>query len=478
MSEPLNLTDLIYCESTRNVDNMIAQFEKDRYKVIDLIENNIDELINTIWTSKGPVGFDDKCLFNMGNTLKEKSLEDRIERNIIINEAVVNYHSCPQCKNMKRIFDSAKNQVGNPFYIECGNYAGSQLVITESKINHISIIKESPPPAVTRALSNPYINTSFLKCNNNNNKIVNYVGSDPFTNNLLINWYLEKKLTTMHIPNIIKMHIGFICGYKGYNLYEYPDIGRIRHLQEYPEYLKQEYKPSPTAKGEDKVPFSKDVTRGIIMQLFATLHSLRPYDFSHGGPSSRSILLKKENCSYLYDGVHVEGPATIKLCDFQHAGITVGNTRFYNKSTVSEEELLRSTFKPIIEIKNLDGSDNNSLIYRINDPTKDIQGSILFMYVKHLGLPIYQSSFDAYGFMISLMADHSFYSSVMKDEAAYNLWKGMWLPEEYEKIHNKMKLLHRSPDPATRVDKVMKVLAGFGLKCNMIESGWNMIKRW
>jgi len=38
--------------------------------------------------------------------------------------------------------------------------------------------------------------------------------------------------------------------------------------------------------------------------------------------------------------------------------------------------------------------------------------------------------------------------------------------------------LHDSHDPITRVDKTLRVLAGFGLRCDMIEYGWNQIKRW
>jgi hypothetical protein len=227
------------------------------------------------------------------------------------------------------------------------------------------------------------------------------------------------------------------------------------------------------------------MVKGIIMQLFVVLHALKSYDFSHGGPSSRSILFKKEICSYLYDGVHVEGPITLKLCDLNHSGITVCNKRFYNKSVIADEEMLKKPFRPIIDTVsitpfsfNRNNADQTVTIYRLKDPNQYLQEAMLFMYIKHLGLPIYQSSFDVYGFMISLMADRAFYITVMSDESMYSLWRSMWMPDEFELVQDKIQKIHKYPDPMTRVDKVLRFLAGFGLRYDMIDHGWNRIKMW
>jgi len=495
MACPLNSTNISYCESTRNIDNMLEQFKKDRNYVVSNLEHNINRLIIDLWTPSSPVCFDEKCLFNMGRTQQIYTLEERIEGKNIINEGVLNYYACPQCKNMKRLIDFKQTGIGQPFYIECGESAGEQLVITEAKIDKLFIIKESPPLTVERVLANPHI-ANLKKCSAGCNTDVcdiksyesmDYIGLDPFSNNMLINWYINSKLTELGIPNIITMHIAYVCSGKGYSLYEYPNIGRIRHLQEHPEFLEHNGRPSPTAKADDKVPISKDVVKGMIMQLFAALHALKTFDFSHGGPSSRSLLLKNTVCSYMYDGVHVECPITIKLCDLYHAGVTVGNNRLYNKSVIADEELLKKQFKPIIDSititpfsfdRKRDDISETITIYRLKDPRKYFQEALLFMYIKHLGLPIYQSSFDAYGFIVSLMADRAFYATVMSDESMYLLWRGMWLPEEFETIQDRILKLHDSPDPVTRVDKVLRILAGLGLRCDMIEHGWDMIKTW
>lgn len=494
MSCPLNTADISYCETTRNIDNMLSQYKKDREYVISNLESNTNRLIVDLWTPSSPVCFDDKCLFNMGQTQQIYTLEERIEGKNIVNQGVLNYYTCPQCKNMKRLVDFDETKIGEPFHIECGNSAGEQLIITEASIDKLFILKESPPLIVQRVLKNPYI-TNLKKCSAGCNSEVcdiksyesmDYIGLDPFSNNMLINWYVNSKLSDLDIPNVITMHIAYVCSGKGYSLYEYPDIGRVRHLQEHPELLAHSDRPSPTAKADDKVPISKDVTKGMIMQLFATLHALKEYDFSHGGPCSRSLLLKKSVCSYMYDGVHVECPITIKLCDLYHAGITIGNKRLYNKSVIADEEILKKPFKPIIDTTTItpfsfDRSNKSSeqiTIYRLKDPEKYFQEAMLFMYIKHLGFPIYQSSFDAYAFMVCLMADRSFYATVMADESMYLLWRRMWLPSEFEKVQDKILKMHEMPDPASRVDKILRFLTGFGLRCDMIETGWDMIKTW
>ena len=486
-----------YLNICRNVDNMINRFEKDRNYVVSLIDDDINKLINVLWTTESPVCIDNKCLFNMGKTHNTYTLEERIEGTNIINEGVINFHTCPQCKNMKRLLDFSKTKIGEPFLIECGSSVGDKLVIVETKINKLYAIKESPPKSVQKLLNNPHIinlsrcsagclgglkDTCIIKDYNN----ITYLGLDPYTNNMLINWYLNKKLSEVKMSNIINMHIGYVCSGSGYSMYEYPDIGRVRHLQEYPQFLKDDGRPSPTATADTKVPLSKDVVKGIISQLFAVLSFLRKYDFSHGDPSSRSVLFKNVPCSYIYDGVHVDSPITLKLCDLHHSGITVNNKiRLYNKSVIADEEILKKSYKPIIDTVTItpfsfsDDSDKNDItIYRLKDPNKYPKESIMFMYIKHLGLPIYQSSFDAYSFMISLMTDRSFYATVMSDEFTYLLWREMWLPEEFDIIQEKIRKSHKSADPASRVDKVLRILSDLGLRCDMIDHGWDMIKKW
>ena len=462
-----NFKNLDYCESTRNIDNMLSQFRSDRSRVTSLLQSNVQTLVNNLWGSDSLVCYDSKCLFNVGTSVP--SLENSFETDRL--HSISNFYVCPQCRNMRRLLDCNGKDVGKPFRIEHGSLTGSELILIETevpKLYNVFSNKEIIYKIISSSFYNQLRNCSDTCTTSVDYGDIDYLGSDPFSNNLLINWYINDYLENLGINNVIKMYTGFVCGRKGYSLYEYPNIGRLRHLQDYPQYLSSTNRPSPTAKADDKDPLAVETARGIVFQLYAVLHALSMIDFSHGGPSSRSILFKDEPCSYIYDGTHVESPITLKLCDLYYSGITIGNTRLYNKSVIADEQIRRKPFKPIIDI--------NGSTYKLNDPTKNLTETILFMYIKHLGLPIYQSSFDLYGFMVTLMSDRSFYATVMSDEGLYELWKGMWDPSEFDIIQAKMLKLHDSPDPMTRVDKVLRTLAGFNLKCEVLNLGWNYIK--
>ncbi len=409
MSGSFFIGDQDYSETTRNVDLMLEQFSKDRSKITNLLKTNPDTLVSTLWNYNSPISKDDDCLFQIGKSLS-LSIADILEKKSDISDSMINYYVCPQCKNMKRLIDFKKTKEGEPFILECGEKAGSSLYYEEKDIS-LYLIKEKEPKSVKKAYQNPFL-TDLAKCssatcalpsNNSGLSMLNkysqmeYLGSDKFTNNILINWYLNEQ---NNIPHIIEMFISFVCNNEGYNIYEYLDIGNINSFQEFPEFLETTGKPSPTAKADDKTPISRDVVSSIIVQLFACLHSLRKFDFSHGNSSTDTLKFKNEPVSYIYEGVHVSSPVTLKLLDFSTSGCSVirekEGLRLYSKSVVADEELKKKSYEPIINTVVLNKNEGNVTVYRLKHPSKSVKSTILFMYMKHLGLPIYSASFDAY----------------------------------------------------------------------------------
>jgi len=492
MSSNFFIGEKDYAESTRNVDSMLKQFEKDRNYVIDLLKNNPDNLVNILWKYNSPICKDDDCLFQMGKNLK-LSIEDLLERKTDIADSMINFYICPQCKNMRRLIDFYDKS--NIFTIECGEKAGSQLYYEEKDVCGIYLTKEKKPYSVKKAYENPFIK-ELAKCSSATCALpskaagdlmlkkysdVEYLGTDKFTNNMLINWYLNKEINNSHL---IKMYISFICSQKGYNLYEHLDIGNIGDFQDFPEFLTGTDQHSPTAKADDKAPICSKISKSIIVQLFACLHSLRKYDFSHGNPGTETLKFNKEVVSYIYDGVHVNGPVKMKLLDFSTSGCTVDNRasdknklRLYSKSVVADEELKKKTYEPIINTVVLnEETDKQVTVYSLRNPCKNIKSSILFMYMKHLGLPVYSSSFDAYSFMVVLMAERSFYSSVMNDKKLKSFWRSMFVNDtDYDKINYRLTDLHEDPKELVLQD-VLITLSELSLRCDMIDFGWNLIK--
>ena len=482
-----------YCETTRSTSNMLERFQQDRHSVISLLKNDPDRLVSILWSVNSPVSKDDDCLFAMGKSLAV-SIDDILSKTYNTSDSLTNFYICPQCKNMKRIIDFPRIKANDPFMLECGEKAGSYLTYNQNEIRQLYIVKENQPLSVTKALAHPGI-LELAKCSSascpvptNNqgrdflNKIskMNYIGSDPFTNNMLINWYINDEIKfhfSNKFPNITTSLISFICNNEGYYLSDYNDIGIISSFQDYPEFLDNfEGKPSPTAKADDKSSISKSIVLGIIVQLFSVLHFLRKYDFSHGNPATTSLKFKKEVVSYISDGVHVTCPVALKLEDFRTSGCTVtsNNIRLYSKSIIADEVLKKKTIIPIVETNNYEGG--NVTVYRLKDPIKYVKSKYLFLYMKHLGLPVYASSFDAYSFMIVLMCERAFYTSVMSDSKLKTFWKNMWISkEDFNIISERITNYHEKTTPIESLD-VFKILTDINLRCDMIDFGWEKIR--
>lgn len=481
MSGNFFIKDQDYSENTRNVDSMFKQFSKDRQEVINMLKTKTVSL----WGYDSPISKDTDCLFQMGKNLK-LSIDEILEKKSNISDTLINYYICPQCKNMKRLIDFSELNKDNSFVLEFGEKTGEILCYDEKDIS-LYMLKESEPNSVKKAYRNPNI-IELAKCSSATCALpstasglsmlkqyteYDYLASDKFTNNILINWFLNSESKT---PHIIDMYISFICNNKGYNVYEYLDIGNINSFQEFPEFLEKSEKPSPTAKADDKEPICKDIVFKIIVQLFACLHSLRKFDFSHGSPNSNSLRFKNKPVSYYYDKVHVSSPVTLKLLDFSTSGCSVDKLRLYSKSVVADEELKKSTFQPIIDTVVLNKGEEKVTIYKLKNPNKYLKSSILFMYMKHLGLPVYSASFDAYAFMIILMSERSFYTSVVNNDKLNNFWRNMWVnDEDFDTINYRLNEIHETPKQLLEKD-ILFLLSDLSLRCDMIEFGWKKIK--
>jgi hypothetical protein len=515
MSSRFFYKDTDYCESS-NIDLMFSHFDDEQKNIIKMLKENPDELVGQLWNANSPVSKDDQCLFQMGKYLA-LPIDDILEHDE--RDPLVNFYICPHCKNMKRImeFTSIKKTLPNePFILECGNKAGTLLYYIMTPINFLHIEKKSfsSNPNIVKAFSHPQI-YEVMKCSSDfcekgsgskesqNFKIstkleskfsepenlkrfkeMSYINSDPFTNGMLINWFLQSSPMDLnhHMednPHILHNYLSFICQREGYNLYEYLDIGHISSLQSFPQFLATSDKPSPTAKADDKYPLSRDITKQILIQLFAILHSSQRFEFSHGNPCFNSIKFKKEIISYEYDGITISSPITLKLLDFSSSAITIGNCRYYSKNVIGEEELKKKNFDFQVEKFSIDtckGEREEGRSYKLRDPYKYIKSSVLFMYMKHLGLPIYTSSFDAYAFMIVLMSERSFYTAVLHDNKLNTFWKNMWLnTEDYEKVNTRLEKFHEHPKEISCND-VLHIISNLSLRCDMIAYGWNQVK--
>jgi len=240
---------------------------------------------------------------------------------------------------------------------------------------------------------------------------------------------------------------------------------------------------------------------------------LKKYDFSIGGASKKNLVFSSEPTSYIYDGISIMSKITVKFNELAYAGITVKDRginnlavydqdiHLYNYSDMDSIRISSNPFIPVVTSMkiypsinceddattcSLDGTIDPTasyLVYKITATTSNSieKNGILFSYLQHLGIPLYQSSFDLYTLWTMMMCYEEFYDSVMKTEELKQIWEEMWVPEEYNDVDSQLKNIHR--DRRTSISKgtsrleLIRFLAQFRLRCDGTILAWSRIKR-
>jgi hypothetical protein len=247
-----------------------------------------------------------------------------------------------------------------------------------------------------------------------------------------------------------------------------------------------------------------ELTKSILLQLVSHLHYLRDYGFSLGGAGLDNLLFDVDPTSYRYDGVSIMSQVTLKFSDLGYASITVlppdlnvNTTRLYNYSETEELRIETNPYRPTVTTARVSCSlDNNRLacaveqslgnntatsyrVYQLNSNT-----DLLFTHLQHLGIPLYQSSFDLYVLWSLLMCIPEFYESVMRENSLRRTWEELWLPEEYEDLREEIESYAK---PKRRRDgsgcgkcvtrnEMIGILRRFRLRCDATEAAWKMLR--
>ena len=115
-------------------------------------------------------------------------------------------------------------------------------------------------------------------------------------------------------------------------------------------------------------------------------------------------------------------------------------------------------------------------MYKLNISPTYVKPNRIFIYLQHMGVPLYQSSFDAYSFMVLLMSEPVFYRTVKADLKLSEIWESMWMPEEYEDVIQGLENLHRTDKDITAL-QIVQFLSRFRLRCDGIEMVWQQLRR-
>lgn len=468
--------DLECCEWTRGIDTLLERYEQDRDEITSMILTDPDRLINNIWKSEGPLAVDNECKCRMGNGDRRSPF------------------ACAQCKNLRRLMDFRLGGIERPFQIECGTSTGKKLIVSSTDITSPFLSWDNDSSRRARLYVEQYHNLTI--CGTPNVQHMRCITGDSFTIRTLIMWMISKRFSEKGLPHCPNMHTVFICSGTGYSLYDMPSIGPITELHKIPKYH------------DDKNRLKSSIVRTIIIQLLVTLMELSSMNFSHGTPSIHGLIFTKDPVSYKYDGFHVNSPITLQLSDMWNSSATFNNVHYFPKNVKNSMYIERNMFVPEIATKTVsmahcydvglndittpivcpanstvcpdsttyDACKPRSVtLYRLTNSTLDIYNAL-----RHIGFPLYVSSFDFYSFMVSLMCDKSFFDAVLSDDKLYRLWSMMWLAEDLPTIERFIKESHTIDiDPNNnRVASniTVNIIRGAWLRCDIVTFIWRLIK--
>lgn len=303
MSKPVD-----YCEKVHNIDDLFTKFDRERNHFITLVNTDPNQLVDRIWSKDSLISVDRGCLFQMGRH-NCGLLKTRIESNgHPLNPMIRKLYACSSCVHLNRLKELSRQNFQLPFHIESGELKGKKLVLIDKEVHRLHF-----------SLNNQSMNMI--------NKVGNiaFFGSDSYTNDLLINWYLDWFTTSYDMPTIQHYYTSFVCGNHGYHLTdvtskERPDIDTV------------------------------------LLQLVSTLHLLRHIELIFNQIDKSTILFVDEPFNYQYQDLQMSGKVCLKLAGFQHASITIridtstlspeGDqyARFFNDSGISS---LRQLIQPL-----------------------------------------------------------------------------------------------------------------------------------
>jgi hypothetical protein len=504
---PSKYHDLECCEWTRGIDTLLFRYKQDRDQITNLILEEPEELINTIWKSESPLAIDNECRCQMGKG------------------EIRSPFACAQCKSLRRIIDFRLGGTERGFQIECGDSAGTNLIVASSEINAPFLALDMDAARRARFYVQQYHNLTI--CGTPDISDLYCITGDSFTIRTLIVWMIRRIFDEKNLPHCPLVHTAFICRGIGYSLYDLPSIGSISDLHKIADY--HEINPRDVGLKSQHFAYARlksSIARTIIVQLLVILLELMEVNFSHGTPSMHGLVFTKDPVSYAYNGVHVEGPITVQISDLWNASATFNGIHYFPKNVKSSMYLEKNMFVPEIASKKVsmahchdvgavveDDKDQcyepiqqpivcpatmttcpddvtysvckpqNVTVYKLTNTTLDIYNAM-----RHIGFPLYVGSFDFYCFMVSLMCDKSFFDAVKNDDRLYRLWSMMWLIEDLPVIERKIEQAHQIdqisvmetgglPNRRTASNIAIEIIRGAWLRCDVVKFIWSLVKQ-
>lgn len=342
---------------------------------------------------------------------------------------------------------------------------------------------------------------------------------------ITVSCLIEQSMRNSKIPCEPIFRWAYSCGSDTIVIDETPSlgVGSLTNLTQNVDYLFV----TPTAPTLHVLALKTSLIRGLVGQLVTCLHSLSEADFIHGEPSLASLGFVNKSTSYTYNGTNISCPVVLVIVPSSQSSISTVDSegqrhRFYNAGKILVKDL-KGDHLPVQEIAPFlarqgarpegtppirGGSHAQQICVkdarsqrspephepgraqRFTNPCLPelveciVMGyriggcdELFTIYLRNLGVPLFQSSFDLYMFFTSLMAESVFYHGVIGDPVSLNIWKNLWHPQEYEAVMSSLVAFHHEQRVETPSFKdILTLLKPFILRCDALENTWKQVR--
>jgi hypothetical protein len=464
----------ILCEGTlHSADQIINRWNIDRYLLAKSVSTThlVDPFSNIL--SK-----DDSCKCQLGIGGKPFTLPK----------------TCAGCLISSRLYHKGDIIPDQEFTINFGTHVGLKLkLITFKKgINlscglkgySISKLNQHDRSQIIQELS------QMRACENSFNihvqNTIFWESEGALDQYIMVSSFLEHEFEKVGIPVTPIFKWAFQCDCNINIIDEVPSLGRgtFDEIRAENKYLSNKF----------LIP---EISEGIILQLVSTLHFLSTYAFVHSNPCLHYLGFSKTPVNYIYDGVTISSKIGLRLIPSGCSSISAADDkeiiRIYHPGSLLIQsadytQVPKIETMPFITLNNSSSKCSSTKKSKklLNNPCMSEYLNISTVcykignvnnfehYIRHLGIPLFYSSFDLYCFFTALMCEELFYNSVKGSKLA-NLWKKLWLPNEYSDMMINLRIFQEKKEPP-QFKKILIFLSKYYLRCDAVNFIWAELK--
>ena len=409
---------------------------------------------------------------------------------------------CAGCHLVTRLVSKNKLPESSMFQIGVGKYRGSILMVRVLQKEFNGYVKTYTPSRIAALMLKKLSLMVVCEPSFNSNLKTTYwetvSGIDQY---VIISCIIQSLMKVENLPGAPIFRWAYGCGSNTIIIDETPSlgVGSLKEIARDSNYVEQPR--TPMARFTSVTPLSRSVVRGIIYQLVTVLNFLSKYDFIHGEPSLCSLGFSNQPCKFTHRGKSLSSPITLIIVPSAQSSISIQNNdgtnyRFYNAGKLETLEF-KSNSLPIEEMVPFLGFQSGN-ICRESDSTNTFinpclpelaqsmvvgyrigsQSDVFATYLRHIGIPLFQSSFDLYMFLSALMSESVFYYTVCNDTEILNIWRELWHPKEYDDVMACLAEIRKNEGKETpSFTTLLHSLSKFIFRCDALENTWRRLQK-